>query len=324
MAASSQPARIVVVGAGGFGNLHAQTLAGLAEAELAGVVDVSRDALEGLATALPGLACWTDLDAALAEANADGWLVASSTRTHVDIAAKLLASGAIVMVEKPIAESVADARRLGPHVRPDSSNLMMGHIALFNSEFVELTEQAAARGPIRFIDAVRHRPVTTIEDYPGESPLYLTMIHDLYLVRALVGSREPSRIDATSHRHASGAIDLTVATLQFDDGTVARLTASFMTTAGMCRDGYDRLEVFGDDWMARIEPNPRPVRVWDDRAHWPMALEIRTGPGGASGMLAEEQRRFCRIVAGLDVPPPGATYQDTMQMMQWAERIARC
>ncbi len=36
------------------------------------------------------------------------------------------------------------------------------------------------------------------------------------------------------------------------------------------------MEVFGSGWAARISPNPRPIEVWDEQAHWPVALEIRT------------------------------------------------
>ncbi len=89
----------------------------------------------------------------------------------------------------------------------------------------------------------------------------------------------------------------------------------------MAADGFDRLEVFGDDWMARIEPNPRPIQVWDDRAHWPMGLEIRTGNGPPSGMLAEELRCFCRVVRGLQPVPVGATFEDALRVQRWIEQL---
>jgi hypothetical protein len=89
----------------------------------------------------------------------------------------------------------------------------------------------------------------------------------------------------------------------------------------MSSDGFDRLEVFGKEWAARLHPNPRPMEVWDDRARWPMALEIRADLAAPSGMMAEELRCFCRVVRGLEHVPVGATYEDAMQVQRWLDRL---
>jgi len=81
------------------------------------------------------------------------------------------------------------------------------------------------------------------------------------------------------------------------------------------------MEVFGQGWGARILPNPRPVEVWDDQAHWPMALEIRTESGVPTGMMAEELRCFCRVVRGQNSVPAGATYSDALQVQRWMDRL---
>ena len=77
----------------------------------------------------------------------------------------------------------------------------------------------------------------------------------------------------------------------------------------------------GKGWAARLHPNPRPIEVWDDRANWPMMLEIRTDPMSPSGMMAEELRCFCRVVRGLEPVPVGATYQDAVQVQRWLDRL---
>jgi len=81
------------------------------------------------------------------------------------------------------------------------------------------------------------------------------------------------------------------------------------------------MEIFGQGWAARICANPRPIEVWDDRARWPMALEICTAGLAATGMLAEQLRCFCRVVRGLESVPIGATYQDAVQVQRWLERL---
>ena len=86
-------------------------------------------------------------------------------------------------------------------------------------------------------------------------------------------------------------------------------------------EAFDRMEVFGAGWAARINANPRPIELWDDRARQPMTLEIRADPAAPSGMLAEELRCFCRVVRGLEPVPVGATYQDAMQVEGWVDRL---
>jgi predicted dehydrogenase len=293
----------------------------LAEAELVAVVARRQASLEAFAARVPGVPGYLDLAAAVATSGADAWIVASSTPTHIPLTRLLLGAGKTVLVEKPLAASLEEAVGLHELVEPDSRNLMLGHILLFNSEFRQLQEQLQSSGPVRYIDAVRHRPARTLDQYPGESPFHLTMTHDLYCVQVLRGGAEPACFGARVHRTADGRQDLALARLQWADGTIASLTASFMTPPGMPDDGFDRLEVFGDGWMARLQPNPRPFELYRDRASWPMSLEIRTDAAGPTGMLAEQLRCFCRVVRGAQPVPMGATYADALQVMRWLDRL---
>ncbi len=321
MSRQQAPVKVGVVGLGRFGRLHALTLAGLAEAELVALVSRRQASVDALTHELPGVPGWTDLPLAIAESGAQAWVVACTTKSHVSVAGMLLAAGKTVLLEKPIADNLEDARSLAPLVRPDSSNLMLGHIVLFNSEFQQLREEAARRGPILHIDCVRHRPASVVEKFPGENPLQAAMVHDLYATQVLLGRLEPKRFSAQYHRTRAGEIDLALAQLQWEDGTLASFSASYLTPAGMPPRGFDRMEVFGAGWAARISPNPRPIEVWDQQATWPLPLEIRTPSSGATGMMAEELRAFCRVAAGCQPVPMGATYADALQVQTWMDKI---
>lgn len=316
-----EPVRIGVVGLGRFGRLHSLTVAGLAEAELVAVVARRQASLDALAGELPGVPGWLDLERAVEESQAEAWIVACTTASHIPVTNTLLAAGKTVLLEKPIADNLADAESLAPLVRPDSSNLMIGHIVLFNSEYLQLRDEAAGRGKIHYVNCVRHRPASILGAFPGENPLHAVMVHDLYATSVLLGRADPSSYSAQYHRTAGGAVDLALAQLQWPDGAVASFAASYMTPAGMPPRGFDRMEVFGDGWAARINPNPRPIEVWHEQAHWPLALEIRAGDFGPTGMMAEELRTFCRLVRGLEHVPEGATYPDGLQMQRWMDRL---
>src|SRR5438034_8564333 len=136
------PVKVGVVGLGRFGRLHALTLARLAEADLVALVARRQTSLEALAAELPGVPGWTDLGRAIEESGAEAWVVACTTAAHVPVARALLSAGKAVLLEKPIADDLAEAGTLAPLVRADSSNLMMGHVVLFNSEFQQLRDEA--------------------------------------------------------------------------------------------------------------------------------------------------------------------------------------
>lgn len=319
-----EPVKIGVVGLGGFGRQHALTLAGIAEADLVALVARRQASLDAVRDQLPGVPGWLDLDRAIAESGAEAWVVASSTAAHVPIARALLAAGKKVLLEKPVANDLAEAESLAPLVKPDSSNLMLGHIVLFNSEFLSLQDEARRRGPIRHIACARHRPVANVKKFPGENPMHLTMVHDLYAALALVNRAEPVAFSSQAHHTADGECDLVLAQLRFDSGLLASFSASFLTPPGMASNGFDCLEVFGDGWSARTRSNPRPIEVWDERASWPMALEIRADTSGPTGMMASELRAFCRVVRGQQAVPLGATYADAMQVQCWMDRLQAC
>jgi len=319
------PVEIGVVGLGRFGRLHSLTIAGLAEAELVALVARRQASLDALAGELPGVRGWTDLEQAIRESSAEAWIVACTTASHVPVTRALLAAGKIVLLEKPVADDLEEARTLEPLVRPDSCNLMLGHIVLFNSEFRQLRDEVQKRGPLSYIDCVRHRPASIVKQFPGENPLQATMVHDLYAVQVLVERADPVHFSSQFHRTRDGEVDLALAQLKWASGTVASFAASYLTPSGMAPRGFDRMEVFGEGWSARISPNPRPIEIWGTQAEWPMPLEIRSGPGisvgGATGMMAEELRSFCRVVRGIHPVPVGATYADAMQVQMWMDRL---
>jgi len=318
------PVKIGVIGLGRFGRLHALTLAQLAESDLVALVARRQASLQALTAELPGVPGWTDLDQAIQESAAEAWVVASTTASHVDVTKALLQAGKIVLLEKPISSNLEEARSLMPLVRPDSSNLMLGHIVLFNSEFQQLHDEVRQRGLISFIDCVRHRPASIVKAFPGENPLHAVMVHDLYATQVLVDRKEPVSFSAQFHYTKDGDVDLALAQLRWSHGPVASFAASYLTPTGMPPRGFDRTEVFGDGWSARISPNPRPIEVWSDSASWPLALEIRAGAHQATGMMAEELRCFCRVVRGLQSVPTGATYFDGLQVQQWMDKLESC
>jgi predicted dehydrogenase len=319
----SDPVRIGVVGAGRWGRVHALTLAAMGETELVGLVEPRRESLDAILPQLPGVRVWSDLDKALKESSdAEAWIVATTTATHVPVTRKILETGKPVLLEKPICDDLAEARTLASLVKPDSSNLMLGHVMLFNTEVRQLLiQQRKHKGRIVLVNACRHRSTDLVKAYHGENPLFLVMVHDMYVTQALMGGREPMAFKASVHYDKDDKPDLAAAIVQWEDGAIASLVASHITPPAMPLEGFDRMEVFGEGWCARIDTSPRPIEVWDDRYIRPLSLEINEAQPNSTGMLAEELRCFCRVVRGEEPVPAGATYQDAMQVEAWLQKL---
>ena len=159
------------------------------------------------------------------------------------------------------------------------------------------------------------------------------MVHHLYTVQALTDSAEPTAFDCSYHRTPEGDVDVVIAKMHFPSGAIANLIDSYAAPAGMnpgststtAATGFFRMELFGEGWALRTIPTPRPLEVFSEKAEAPMRLEIRAPGDGesatATGMMAEEQRCFLRVVRGEESVPRGATFHDALQVQGWIETL---
>lgn len=106
--------RILQAGAGIRGGHWAHLVEKYPDAQCVGYVDSNEAALSALRDAMPndGRGYYPDLDAALADTQADALLIVTPSALHADHTCKALAAGLAVMVEKPLATSVEDAERV--------------------------------------------------------------------------------------------------------------------------------------------------------------------------------------------------------------------
>ncbi len=111
--AAVEPRKLILIGSGRVGLVHALTATHHQRMVLAGIVDLNKAAMARL-SALAGtkLAMFTDLDEALRVIRPDAAIISTPPSSHVPLATKLLAAGVDVLVEKPIAASSDDRRAL--------------------------------------------------------------------------------------------------------------------------------------------------------------------------------------------------------------------
>lgn len=184
---SQDQLRIGVVGVGGMGTFHARTLAGLAGVQVAVVADPYAPNVERLVAEL-GCAGSDDPMAVASDRSLDAVVIASPDETHPDLAIAALDAGLWVLLEKPIATSLAEARRVvDAEVALGSRRIQVGFMREYDPAHVQLGE---ALGEMGRLDAWRsvHRNVNAAPR-PVERIVCQSLVHDFHSVHFLTGSK---------------------------------------------------------------------------------------------------------------------------------------
>jgi predicted dehydrogenase len=212
--------RIGIVGAGHFGRYHALKLAASARAVLAGVNDRHAERARTVGTEVGA----PDLDLAPLLAASDAVVVAVPAAAHHAVAAAALRAGKHVLVEKPIAATLAEADELAALAAERRLVLQVGHLERFSAARAALTGRMGA--PL-YIEATRIAPFKLRGT--DVSVILDLMIHDLDLVLSLVAS-PVEQVDAVGAAVASELEDIANARIRFASGAVATITASRVAT----------------------------------------------------------------------------------------------
>ena len=258
--------RTAVVGVGHLGYHHARHYAALQagsqenKVELAGVMDTDIARAEKVAAEFGTRAIGSMRELIASGVNAVS--VAVPTTHHGEVTSALLEAGIDVLVEKPIAADVAEARRMTALAAARNRLLQVGHIERFNGAVIALSH--AITQP-RFIECHRLSPYPSRGD--DVSVVLDLMIHDIEIVLSLAQSPVLS-VDAVGVSVFSGQEDIANARIRFASGCVANITASRVAAERM-----RKIRIFADnaylstDYAAqevivyRKKPGPVPEGV---------------------------------------------------------------
>jgi predicted dehydrogenase len=218
---TERPVRVAVIGVGDFGRNHARVYRRLEGAELVGVVDRNSERARSVADEF-GTRILPDLDSLTGRVDAVS--LAVPTSEHARIGCLLLSRGIDVLVEKPIAASVAEADLLIDAARQYARVLQIGHLERFNPAIVAVLP--IIKEPLYF---EVHRLGVFSPRSLDIDVVYDVMIHDLDILLALADSPVES-IHSLGIPVITDKVDIAHARLEFASGAVANLTASRVST----------------------------------------------------------------------------------------------
>ena len=240
--------RVGVIGVGHLGKHHARILSGLQGARLTAVVDVLPGRAAEIAAAA-GTRPMADSRDLLDEV--DAVTVAVPTALHREVALPFLERGIAVLVEKPMAQSLAEADELIAAARASGAVLAVGHTERFNP---------AVSAVLPLVTSPRFIEVHRLGVFPERSldidVVFDLMIHDLDVILAMVRS-EVASIEAVGVPVLTPRYDIANARLRFASGCIANVTASRIS-----RDRVRKIRFFQPDSYLSIDYAAQEVEGW--------------------------------------------------------------
>jgi predicted dehydrogenase len=225
-----RPIPIGVVGAGGLGYHHVRILRDLPGAHFVGFHDARPERAAQVSQEL-GVRAFESLDALLDEVEAATIVV--PTPAHHAVASAALARGVHLLVEKPIAVTLAEADELLEVARQHGALVQIGHVERFNR---------AVRAALPYVDAPRFIESDRLAPFnPRGADVAVVldlMIHDIDLVRTFVRSHV-AEVNAAGVPVLTPFVDIANARLVFESGAVANITASRVS-----RERMRKLRIF--------------------------------------------------------------------------------
>jgi predicted dehydrogenase len=316
--------QVGVVGLGYWGPNLARNFDNLPGAALRWCCDGREEVRERFAPQFGQTRFTADLDDLLSDPELDAVVLATPVPTHADLAVRVLEAGKHCFVEKPLAQSVADAERAVQAQRDSGKVLMVGHLLQYHPGVNKLKEiaESGELGDIRYIYGNRLNLGQLRAD---ENALWSLGAHDVSVLLYLAGE-EPYELSARGESYMrEGVEDVVFGFMRFRSGLAAHLHLSWLdphkerrfTIVGSKRmatfddmDAERKITVYdkgfderagsygeyitrsGDIWSPRV-PNAEPLRLECEHFLDCVARGAEPSSGGANGLAV------VRVLEGL-------------------------
>lgn len=240
--------KIGICGFGYWGPTLYRTLSSNPNFSVVALADPRVDRLEKVAALNANLRTFSDGKALTEAADVDAVAIATPVATHYGLALNALRNGKHVLVEKPLAATVAEAEELVALAERQNCVLLVDHVYVFHDAVLKLKSllDDASLGKISYFDSLR---VNLGLFQPDMNVLWDLAPHDFSIMDFLFGE-QPRDVHATGYCHVNdGLPDIVYVTLHFASKMIAHLNLSWMSPVKA-----RRIAVGGAKQMA----------VWDD------------------------------------------------------------
>jgi predicted dehydrogenase len=244
---------VAVVGLGYWGPNLARNFAALDDCELRWCCDLSEEKRQGLQSTFPNTRFTADLTDVLTDPELDAVVLATDVPSHARLATEVLRAGKHCFVEKPLAQSAAEAAALVDEAAAADRVLMVGHLLEYHPGVAKLKEMvdSGALGDVRYVYSNRLNLGKVRAD---ENALWSLGAHDVSVLLHLL---EEEPLEALAHGESfvrNGVEDVVFCYLRFPSGRVAHMHLSWLDPHKERRFtvvGSDRMATFDDMALER-------------------------------------------------------------------------
>jgi UDP-N-acetylglucosamine 3-dehydrogenase len=178
--------KVAVIGIGFWGRNHVRVFQELPQTELVGICDVNTERVSALAKELK-IEGYTDSNQLLKREDLDAVSICTWTTAHAEESTRALNAGKHVLVEKPIASTVPEAKKIVKLAKKKGLHLMVGFIERFNPG-VQRVKEAINEGKIGTLVSATARRVSQWPERLGDIGVVKdTAIHDIDVMRYIFG-----------------------------------------------------------------------------------------------------------------------------------------
>lgn len=256
---------IGVVGCGYWGPNLIRNFRSLVDCRVKTVCDASQERLAHMQSLYPAVETCTDYNAMVNDPEIDAIAIATPVCFHFDMGMKSLAAGKHTFIEKPMAASVDECRKLKDEAERRNLTLMVGHTFIYSPPVRRIKEIIASGdlGEIQYISARRLNLGLFQEDINVAWDL---APHDISIILYILKD-QPVSVNCQGKAHITAGIeDVTNMTINFSNGSFATVHSSWLDPnkiREMTFVGSKRMLVYND-----IEPNEK-IKIYDKRVERP-------------------------------------------------------
>ncbi|MHB0946098.1 MAG: Gfo/Idh/MocA family oxidoreductase [Sedimentisphaerales bacterium] len=322
--------RTAVIGAGKMGNIHAKVLHKLPQSKLVAIADVQQEKGKKLAKEYK---CEYFSDVRGLIGKVDAVTISAPTKSHLALAEVLISNKIPVLIEKPLAASSEEGRKIVALAKEHNTIVAVGH-----SERCNPVVQAMQRLKIeaKFIEATRISPYSFRSTDIGV--VLDMMIHDIDIILALAQSKIV-KVDATGVNVIGDYEDICNARIVFASGCIANITASRLALKTVrkirvfSRQAYLSLDFFKKEGVViKADGNIDAVKWVKEKqaqgdfdftgVNWPDLLHIEQLNIDDREPLRVEQESFLNSILDSSLRPE-VTAEEGLAALECAEAILK-
>lgn len=314
--------KVGVLGAGHLGKIHIRLLKELENYDLIGFYDPNTESATEVEKE-HGIKRFDSIESLLEEIDVVD--IVTPTLSHFDCAVKAIRQSKHIFIEKPVTNTVEEAKQLIGLAEEANVKVQVGHVERFNPALT--ASKDFIKHPM-FIET--HRLAQFNPRGTDVSVVLDLMIHDLDIVLSIVKSNV-RKISASGVAVVSDNPDITNARIEFDNGCVANLTASRISLKNMRKtrifqkDAYISIDFLEKESeivrLTNVEGEPDPLSVTidlgEDKGHKQIYFEKPTVE--ANNAIKDELRSFAESIENNTIPP--VTIHDGYNALDVAHRI---